>query len=114
MRNVIASLLEKRGIKSIEELKPHEKAKFDTWMKIFEKEIKVEDIARFLKAEIQRLEEAWLETDDKNPLTYIFEWKKNIEVKGRLRNYKNLLLFIEAPEQNKQKLEKYLTRLINK
>ena len=113
MHNAISSLLEKLGIKSEKELKPHEKAKYELWMKIFEKEIKTEDIKKFLQAEIIRLETEWLETEDRNPFTYLFEWKRNIEVKGRLKNYRTLIAFIDEPERNKQKLEKYIRKLIN-
>ena len=113
MHNAIASLLEKRGIKSTDELKPHERAKYEIWMRIFEKDIKVDDIKKFIQAEITRLENEWLDSEDKNPFTYFFEWKRNIEVKGRIRNYKALLAFIDEPERNKLKLEKYLKKLIN-
>lgn len=112
MHNAISALLEKRGIKNTDDLKPSERAKYDVWMRIFEKELKIADLASFIKSEISRLEDEWLESDDKNPFSYLFEWKKNLENKGRIRNYKALLAFIEKPEKDKQSLEKYLKKLI--
>jgi hypothetical protein len=113
MNNIITKLLEKRGIKDVDELKGGERAKIETWSRIFSREVKVEDISRFIELEISRIEDEWLDTSDKNPFSYLFEWKKNLEAKARIRNYKNLQAVIREPEKNKENLEKYIKKLIN-
>lgn len=113
MHYLLDRLLETRKLKSKEELTSNELSQFENWSKILDGKLEVEDIAKSIKNEIRRLNDEWLAEDNKNPFNYLFHWKKDIEIKARLKNYNNLLKLIENKEKEKESLVKYIKNLIN-
>jgi len=112
MINLLSDYLEYRKIKRPDQLKTDEQATYNYWRKILEKEIKVEDIIKFIQSEIERIEENWLEEKSKNPITYFFIWKKEIEMKARLKNYKALLGLIKAEDRQKESVVRRIKKLL--
>ena len=106
--NILDDLLEKRKKKSPEDLTESAKRLYYNWKEILDKEIAVEDIKKFLNNEIQRLETEWMETETKNPVSYLLVWKKEIYLKARIKNYKAIVDLINTPEKNKERLTKYI------
>lgn len=112
MINLLSDYLDYRKIKSPEQLRPHEQATYNYWRKILEKDIKAEDIIKFIRSEIERIEDEWLAEKSKNPITYFFCWKKEIECKARLKNYKTLLGLIKAEDRQKEAVVRRIKNLI--
>lgn len=112
MLNLLSDYLDYRKIKNPEQLKSDEQAIYNFWRKVLEKEIKAEDIIKFIKNEIERIEDEWLEEKSKNPITYFFCWKKEIESKARLKNYKALLGLVKAEDRQKEAVVRRIKNLI--
>lgn len=110
--SILNRLLEKKGLKSKEELTAQERAQFDNWSKILESELKVEDIERNIGYEVKRLTEEWLAEDSKNPFNFLFHWKREVEIKARIKNYNIILNLISNKAKEKENLMKYIKSLI--
>lgn len=113
MSVLLNQLLEKRGLKSREELAPAERVQYDNWHKVLTSELTVEDIEKAIKSEKARLEEEWMSEDSKNPFNFLFHWKKEVELKARIRNYGTILKLITNKDKEKENLIKYIKKLIN-
>jgi hypothetical protein len=113
MSILLNRLLEARKLTSKEQLSPAELTQYENWHKVLTNNLTIEDIEKSIKSEIQRLEDEWLSEDSKNPFNFLFHWKKEVEVKARLRNYKNILKLIANKEKEKETLIKYIKKLIN-
>ena len=109
MHYLIEKLMRKRGIEDVNELTKEEKIEFDKWELILtEREIKLEDLQKFLKEQKVLL---WQKLDE--------EFQKDNESKGkclylraRIKNYESLLGLINSPRAEKESLENYLKQLI--
>lgn len=110
--SILNRLLEKKGLKSKEDLTPQERAQFENWSKILESELTVADIEKNINNELKRLNEEWLAEDSKNPFNYLFHWKKEVETKARIKNYNIILNLISNKAKEKENLIKYIKSLI--
>ncbi len=96
-------LLSKRGIERIEDLAPEEQATFQKWKLVLTGDsVTLESIKTFCRAQISIVEG---KCDGITPLTNLQQ--------ACLHVYSNLLKAIEAPEAERESLEKYLTQLVN-
>lgn len=111
---ILDQLLAAKKLKSKEELTTTERAQYESWEKVLTSELRVEDIEKVIREETQRLQDEWLdEESSKNPFNYFFHWKKEIEIKARLKNYQVLLKLITGKDKQKEDLVKYIKKLIN-
>lgn len=99
----LSKLLEKRGIDKVEELSPEERTTFERYRVILSGEtITVAQLKEFCQAQIRIIES---KCDGVTGLTAMQQ--------ACLHVYLNLLKAIEAPEVERESLEKYLTQLIS-
>lgn len=97
---LIEKLFKKRGIKSVEELQPDEKADFDRYQKILStEEVEMPQLKDFLRTQ-KFLIEGKFELD--NPP----EKAKNLELQFII--YSKILNFLEGPKAERESLIKYL------
>lgn len=100
---ILSDLLAKYNLK-FEDLNPSEKDTLERWLQeLSSREITLEDVKGHIREMINSVE---MELSECN-----LEQKKDIFLKGRLRNYLLLLAFLESPEKAKQALEKQLKNL---
>lgn len=100
---VLTKVLEKRGIDNIKELAPEERAVFDKWSLILRGEsVTIDSLKEFCLSQIRIIEG---KCDGVNPLTILQQ--------ASIHVYVNLLKAIEAPEAERESLEKYLTQIVN-
>lgn len=101
--SLLSKLLEKRGIEKEEDLSAEEKAVFDGYKRVLSGEtVKVEDIKTFCESQIRVIESL---CDGKTPLTILQQ--------ACLHVYFNILKAIQAPEAEREALERHLTQLIS-
>mgnify|MGYP003386056679 CR=1 FL=1 len=101
--SIIDKLFTKRGIEKIEELAPEEQAQIQKWQVILSGEsVTVASLKEFCQSQLRIIES---KADGIHPLTTIQQ--------ACIHVYINLLKAIEAPEAERESLEKYLTTLIN-
>ena len=106
MHTLLLRLLQKRGITK-DDLDKEEKQTFDNWERILsEGEISVEKIGEFCKMQIRMIETQWKNLDNKD--------EKNKRLMMLHIVYSSLLQLIEAPQTERENLEKYLTDLLTK
>ena len=102
--NLLSKLLEKRGISKVEELSIEEKVVFDRYKVVLTGEaVTIDTLKEFCKAQI-----AIIEARFAAPVT-----EHDVYLKACLHVYLNLLKAIEAPQAERESLEKYLTQLIS-
>lgn len=102
--NLLATLLAKRGISKETDLSPEEKAVFDNYRVILSGEVvTVEKLKEFCKTQIRTIEGIFAGPETKN----------DVYLKASLHVYLNLLKAIEAPEAEREALERHLTQLIH-
>ena len=111
---ILDRYLEKIKVKSKHDLTPSERAQYDIWERVLTSELRIEDIEKSIRAESQRLGDEWLEEESKNPFNFLFHWKKEVEIKARLKNYNALLKLITSKDKEKEKLISHIQKLINK
>ncbi len=101
--SLLTKLLEKWKVKSVEELSEDERVTFDRWSYILKGEtVTVETLKQFCQAQIRTIEAS---CNGKEPLTMLQQ--------ASLHVYINLLKAIEAPEAERESLERHLTQLIS-
>lgn len=106
MHQAIEKLLQKRGIKSIEELTSEEKMQFDEWQKVLTKEkVTIPSLAVFLNVQKSIIETQF--GDIANSL------EKNSRLVLQHAIYSKLIRFIDSEKIEKEALEKYLTDLVD-
>ena len=110
---ILDQLLQSRNLKSKDELTATERLSYDKWEKTLYGKLEVEDIEKAILFEKQRLQEEWLNEDTKNPFNYLFHWKKETDIKARLKNLDLILKLISNNEKRKEDLVKYIKSLIN-
>lgn len=100
---VLSKLLEKRGIARIEDLAPEEKAQFDKWKLVLTgATVTLDTLKEFCQSQIRIIESR---CDGITPLTTLQQASMHV--------YINLLKAIEAPEAERESLERYLTQIVN-
>lgn len=104
--NLLSKLLQKRGIEKEEDLSVEEKIVFDRYKTILNGEtVTVETLKTFCQGQIRLIEDKFA--------TKSGEKDENVYLKACLHVYLNLLRAIDAPEAERESLERYLTQLIN-
>ncbi len=104
--NLLTKLLEKRGIDKIEDLAPEEKEVFDRWSaKLRGDTLTVETIKEFCASQIKVIEDKFASSEG----TY----QGDQYLKACLHVYLNILKAIEAPEAEREAIERHLTQLIS-
>jgi hypothetical protein len=99
----ISDFLSKFNLK-YEDLNASEKETLQTWLEeLASKEITLDDVKKYIREMITGVEMELSECD--------INQKKDIFLKGRLKNYLLLLAFLESPEKAKQALEKQLKNI---
>lgn len=100
---VLSKLLEKRGIEKVEDLTPEEKAKFDKWKLVLTgASVTIDTLKEFCQSQIRIIES---KCDGVTSLTTLQQASMHV--------YINLLKAIEAPEAERDSLERYLTQIVN-
>ena len=112
--SILYKYLEKKGIKSRDDLNDIEKNTFNKWEKILSKELKMEDLDELMGDMEDKLQKKWLDMEDKSPISYIFYWKEQMYIKARLKNLSELRSIFVSNENNKKSLENYLKDLLSK
>ena len=103
--NLLSKLLEKRGIKSANDLDQDEKKDFDNWQAILSKEeLTISDLKEFCDSQLGIIEGKWQDYDIKNT--------KKAELIPYHTVYKTLLAVIKSPQVAREQLEKQLTELL--
>ncbi len=101
--NLLARLLSKRGITKPEDLTPDESKVYDNYRRILTGEtLTVETIKAFIQNQIRLLEEQF----GKKETTHDAWHKASIHI------YLTLLRAIEAPEKEREVLERHLVQII--
>jgi len=103
MHNLLSKLFKKKGITDATKLDQEEKEVFDGYEKVLSKrELTLEEVKTFLGQQIGIIEGKWRDYDYKNKESLI----------PYHTVYKSILAAINAPEQERSMLEKYLNQLI--
>lgn len=102
IKDLLAKLLNKRGISKVEELDKEEKETFDRYQLILSGElVTIDTLKEFCKSQIKIIES---KCDGITPLSNLQQ--------ASIHVYVNLLKAIEAPEAERASLERYLTQLV--
>ena len=105
MHTLLQKLLEKRGV-GVKELQGEEKQTFDTWNATLTGEaVTVEKIGEFCKRQLLAIEEKWDNVDNSS--------QKNERLVFQHTMYSKMLRLITSEERERERLEKYLTDLID-
>lgn len=102
MISILTKLLNKRGITNEDELTKEEKEVFDRYKMILMGDtVTIDTLKEFCKQQVRAIED---KCDGVNPLTNMQQ--------ASLHVYLTLIKAIEAPEVERESLERYLTQLI--
>lgn len=105
MRGILAKFLEKRGIKSEEELDNDEKETLRLYESILsKKELTIQDIRHFLKMQVGLIEMKWRDHDKSS--------SQKAELIPYHTCYKALLDILDAPQAEREHLENHLNKII--
>ena len=105
MIGILTKLLEKRGIKKVEELSSEERATFDQYEKVLSKsELTLEDMKVFLTQQVGVIDAKWKSFD--------MDQSKKAELLPYYVVYKTLKDAIGAPQVEREALERYLNQLL--
>lgn len=103
--SLLSKLLQKRGIKSENDLSIEEKAVFDKYKLILTGEtVTIESLKEFCATQLKIIESKFATGDNSD--------KKDAYYKAAMHIYINLLQAINAPEIERAGLERYLNSLI--
>src|SRR3990167_6318493 len=107
MHTLISKLLQKRGIKNVEDLTPEEKPTFESWQRVLsEKEdLDAEGIKNFCQQQLNEIK-GLLRNTENDPL-------KNERLITMQNVYGTILDAIHAPKIERESLEKYLIGLLD-
>lgn len=113
MHNLLIQFLDKHRIKDEDKLNDVDRRNFDKWRATLERQVGPDDIKAAIEASLDKLQTELYEEDIKNPLSYLFFWKRDIELKARIQNLRMLRKLFEANERNKKAMEKYIKELLH-
>lgn len=107
MHYLLDKLLNNRGIKSLEDLQPEEKAQFDEWNGILSGKdaVTVPKILEFCQSQKSLVEAQFANLDNSK--------ERNDRLVLQHTIYSKLVRLIGADEAQRKALEKYLTQLID-
>lgn len=106
MHNLLEKLLNKRGIKSHDELDKEEKQSFENWQLVLNKEeLSTKDIVAFCRSQVSVIENKWKDLETTNV--------KKAELIPYHTVYKLMLSAIESPRTAREAVEMHLNQLIN-
>lgn len=106
MHQAIEKLLQKRGIKSVEELSPEEKAQFDSWQKTLTTEkVTLPSLATFLNVQKSIIETQFGDINNTD--------QKNSRLTLQHAIYSKLIRYLESEKVEREALEKYLVELVD-
>ena len=111
--SILNQLLEKRKIKSVEDLDEQEKSTYNAIKKELEAEVTTGTIKKFCEAEMKKLQKEWLNMDCRG-LTDLTSRIKEITIKARMKNYSEILSLFWKAENIKNHGIKKAKELINK
>lgn len=101
MNNILSKLLQRKGIKTVDELSPEEKQTFALYETILaRKEMTLADLKEFLGAQISIIENKWRDLGHSAD--------KKAEMIPYHTVYKVILQAIDAPQAERQALEQVL------
>ena len=104
--SILDKFLNKRGIASPNELSAEEKATYEQWRLVLNKEeLTLEDLKNFCKGQIDVIEGRWADLE-------VLQSKK-AELLPYHTVYKLILSAIDSPKAARESLEKNLNQLIN-
>jgi len=102
--SLLDKLLSKKGIKSVDELTPEERAIFESYkLTLTKKEVGIKDLEAFCRSQIAIIEGKFAGQEN----------KYDYYLKACLHVYLTILKAIEAPKVERANLEKYLIGIIN-
>lgn len=105
LNRLLSKILEKRGIKSVNELTPEEYGTFEQWQAILSKDtLTTEDIKEFCQNNIDVIESKWRDLN--------IDQSKKAELIPYHTVYKTLLAAIDSPNAERMALENQLNQLI--
>lgn len=114
MHYLISKLLDKRGIKDVKDLtsdpmpdgSPSERATIEQWDRVLsaKESVTVDDIKQFCKSQVSKIESQWKDLDNKTV--------KNERLVLLHTVYKAILEVIDAPQTQRETLERYLKSLL--
>lgn len=103
--NILSRILDKRGIKSADELSPDEKADFQRWKGILSGgEVTLDKVVEFCNTQKSLIETAWENKDNST--------QKNDRLIIAHTIYSKIGKVITSPQSEKESLEKYLESLL--
>lgn len=103
MKPTLSKLLEKKGIKDVNDLSREEKDTFDRYQKILsKKELTLEDLKKFLETQITIIELKWKD--------FTVSQSHKAEMIPIHTTYKTILEAIDAPQYEREALEKFLVQ----
>lgn len=101
--SILDKLLDKRGVKNIEELSKEERAIFDGYKRTLTgKTITIKDLEEFCRSQIRIIEGRFAGPDN----------RYDSYLKASLHVYLTLLQALEAPKVERENLERYLISMI--
>ncbi len=107
MENILNKFLKKVGVEDFSELTEMEKATYQEWEKILSQDVKINDVAKFLEAQINRLNKelraAVTEAKDREAL----------RITAKIENYEAIIIFIKEPLERRKALEEQLLNQLN-
>ena len=105
MKDILAKILRKRGLNSVEELDKDEKQTFQNWQAVLSKdELTIEDVKNFCQSQVDVIEGKWADLNTSQD--------KKAELIPYHTVYKTLLLAIDSPKAQRENLENQLNNLI--
>jgi hypothetical protein len=101
--NLLGAWMRKKGIEKEEDLSAEERSTYDGYRRILTGEtVTIETLKTFMHSQVSAIESKFGEKDSTHDTYY----------KACLHIYLTLLRTIEAPEQQREALERHLTQLI--
>ncbi len=105
-------LLESKGIK-IESLNPAERETLQQWYEALAKnQVTLENVKDYLKRLIEAVEKDLSDLKESTSLwSHLFNFKRDIYLKARLKNYLLLSDFLTGPERAKKAIEQTISNI---
>ncbi len=111
--SILDDILEKRKIKSIDDLSEQEKSTYNAIKKDLETIVTIDTIKRFCETEIKVLQNEWLNIDNKG-LTDLLSREKEIIIKARMKNYIAILSLFWKTDNIQKRGIKRAKEILNK
>ena len=105
MHDILTRLLNKRDIRSVDELDKEEKFQFESWQAVLSKdELTTKDIKNFCQQQVDIINGKWQDLS--------LEQARKAELIPYYTIYNLLLKVIDSPKEAKESLEKNLVQLL--